>query len=144
MVPLNCTPNLSIPSVKPLYNCIAILQHWCRNTLACQPHRMETNANVFSHKVFTRDGESAMWSSESTTTSQFLYWMIRGAFFAWRAPIVSWPRIICSQVRKIFRTVTRNAVNKSIWRKKDCSWLPLNKHAMDIWLNSLRNRAHLS
>ena len=69
----------------------------------------------------------------------------RGAFFAWRAPIVSWPRIMCSQVRrlKICGTVTRNAVNKSDWRKKDCSRLPLNKHAMNIWLSSLRIRAHL-
>ena len=25
----------------------------------------------------------------------------RGAFFAWRAPIVSWPRIMCSQVRML-------------------------------------------
>ena len=45
---------------------------------------------------------------------------------------------------KFFRTVTRNAVNKSVWRKKDCPWLPLNKHAMNIWLSSLRIRAHLS
>ena len=44
----------------------------------------------------------------------------------------------------MFRTVTRNAVNKSVWRKKDYSWLPLNKHAMNIWLSSLRIRAHLS
>ena len=44
----------------------------------------------------------------------------------------------------MFRTVTRNAVNKSVWRKKDCSWLPLNKNAMNIWLSSLRIRAHLS
>ena len=45
---------------------------------------------------------------------------------------------------KIFRTITRNAVNKSVWRKKDCFWLPLNKHAVNIWLSSLRIRAHLS
>ena len=32
-----------------------------------------------------------------------------------------------------FITVTRNAVNKSVWRKEDCSWLPLNKPAMNIW-----------
>ena len=38
----------------------------------------------------------------------------------------------------------RNAANKSVWRKKDCFWLPLNKDAMDIWLSSLRIRAHLS
>ena len=49
-------------------------------------------------------------------------------------------KCVCSN----FRTVTRNAVNKSVWRKKDCFWLPLNKHAMNIWLSSLRIRAHLS
>ena len=27
--------------------------------------------------------------------------MYRGAFFAWRAPILSWPRIMCSQVRML-------------------------------------------
>ena len=45
--------------------------------------------------------------------------------------------LTCAYV-KIFWTVT------SVWRKKDCSWLPLNKHAMNIWLGSLRIRAHLS
>ena len=29
-------------------------------------------------------------------------------------------------------------------RQQDCFWLPLNKHAMNIWLSSLRIRAHLS
>ena len=52
--------------------------------------------------------------------------------------------VLTSAYVKILRTVTRNAVNKSVWRKKDYSWLPLNKHAMNIWLNSLRIRAHLS
>ena len=52
--------------------------------------------------------------------------------------------VLTSAYVKIFRTVTRNAVNKSVWRKKDCSWLPLNKHAMNIWLSSLRIRAHLN
>ena len=55
----------------------------------------------------------------------------------------SYPELTSAYV-KIFRTVTRNAVNKSVWRKKDCSWLPLNKHAMNISLSSLRIRAHLS
>ena len=62
---------------------------------------------------------------------------------------------------KIFRTVTRNAVNERVWRKKDCSWLPLNKHALNIFIwaqfsenqsmvlqepehGSLRIRMHLS
>ena len=30
---------------------------------------------------------------------QHAYGIHRGAFFVWRAPIVSWPRIMCSQVR---------------------------------------------
>ena len=34
----------------------------------------------------------------------------------------------------IFFTVARNAVNKSVWRKKGCSWLPLNKHATNIFI----------
>ena len=52
--------------------------------------------------------------------------------------------VLTSAYVKIFRIVTRNAVNKSFWRKKDCSWPPLNKYAMNIWLSSLRIRAHLS
>ena len=32
----------------------------------------------------------------------------------------------------IFWTVARNAVNKSVWRKKDCSCLPFNKHAKNV------------
>ena len=43
-----------------------------------------------------------------------------------------------------FRTVTRNAVYEGVWRKKNCSWPPLNKYAMNVWLSSLRIRAHLS
>ena len=45
---------------------------------------------------------------------------------------------------KIFRTITRNVVNKSVWRKKDCSWLPLNKDAMNIFILTSTIRAHLS
>ena len=56
----------------------------------------------------------------------------------------SWADRGSSAYVKIFRTVTRNAVNKSVWRKKDCSWPPLNKYAMNIWLSSLKIRAHLS
>ena len=59
-------------------------------------------------------------------------------------PELTEDHVLTSAYVKIFRTVTRNAVNKSVWRKKDCSWLPLNKHAMNIWLSSLRIRAHLS
>ena len=59
-------------------------------------------------------------------------------------PELTEDHVLTSAYLKIFRTVTRNAVNKSVWRKKDCFWLPFNKHAMNIWLSSLRIRAHLS
>ena len=47
--------------------------------------------------------------------------------------------VLTSACVKIFRTVTRNAVNKRVWRKKDCSWLPLNKHAMNISIQTSTN-----
>ena len=59
-------------------------------------------------------------------------------------PELTEDHVLTSVYVKNFRTVTRNAVNKSVWRKKDCSWPLLNKHAMNIWLSSLRIRAHLS
>ena len=59
-------------------------------------------------------------------------------------PELTEDHVLPSAQVKIFRTVTRNAVNKSVWRKKDCFWLPLHKHAVNIWLSSLRIRAHLS
>ena len=48
-------------------------------------------------------------------------------------PELTEDHVLTSAYVKIFRNVTRNAVNKSVWRKKDCFWLPLNKHAMNIW-----------
>ena len=59
-------------------------------------------------------------------------------------PELTKDHVLTSAYVNIFRTVTRNAINKSVWRKKDCFWLPLNKHAVNIWLSSLRIRAHLS
>ena len=59
-------------------------------------------------------------------------------------PELTEDHVLTSAYVKFFRTVTINAVNKSAWRKKDCSWLPKNKHAMNIWLSSLRIRTHLS
>ena len=59
-------------------------------------------------------------------------------------PELTEDHVLTSAYVKIFRIVTRNAVKRSFWRKKDCSWPPLNKYAMNIWLSSLRIRAHLS
>ena len=38
--------------------------------------------------------------------------------------------VLISAYINFFRTVTRNSVNKSVWRKRDCFWLPLNKREM--------------
>ena len=59
-------------------------------------------------------------------------------------PVLTEDHVLTSACVKFFRTVTRNAVNKGVWRKKDCPWPPLNKYAMNVWLSSLRIRAHLS
>ena len=59
-------------------------------------------------------------------------------------PELTEDHVLTSAYVKIFKTVTRNAVNKGAWRKKDCSWPPLNKYAMNMWLSYLRIRAHLS
>ena len=76
----------------------------------------------------------------------FLTYALQGCIFCLTCsyPELTVDHVLTSAYVKIFRTITRNAVNKSVWRKKDCSWLPLNKHAMNIWLSSLRIRAHLS
>ena len=48
-------------------------------------------------------------------------------------PELTEDHVLTSAYVKIFRTITRNAVNKSVWRK-NYSWLPLNKHAMNIFI----------
>ena len=78
----------------------------------------------------------------------FQYWhtMLQGCISCVTCsyPELTEDHVLTSAYVKIFRIVTRNAVNKSFWRKKDCSWPPLNKYAMNIWLSSLKIRAHLS
>ena len=62
-------------------------------------------------------------------------------------PELTKDHMLTSAYVNTFRTVTRNAVNKSVWRKKDCFWLPLNKHTMNIFIqisNSPRTRARFS
>ena len=49
-------------------------------------------------------------------------------------PELTKDHVLTSAYVNIFRTVTRNALNKSVWRKKDCFWLPLNKHTMNIFI----------
>ena len=50
-------------------------------------------------------------------------------------PELTKDHVITSAYVKIFRTVTRNAANKNVWRKKDCSWLPLKKCNEHLYLN---------
>ena len=82
----------------------------------------------------------------SNTYTDTLPYLGQGCIFPLTCsyPELTEDHVLTSAYIKIFRTVTRNAVNKSVWRKKDCSWPPLNKYAMNIWLSSLRIRARLS
>ena len=45
-------------------------------------------------------------------------------------PKLTEDHVLTSAYVKIFRTVTRNAVNKGVWRKKNCSWRTLNEYAI--------------
>ena len=47
-------------------------------------------------------------------------------------PELTEDHVLTSAYVKIFRTVTRNAVNKGVWRKKNCSWRTLNKYAIYV------------
>ena len=49
-------------------------------------------------------------------------------------PELTQDQVLTSAYVIIFCTVATNAVNKSVWRKKDCSWLPFNKHATNVSL----------
>ena len=42
-----------------------------------------------------------LWLTAYSTAYTVNHWNDRAAFFAWRAPILSWPRIMCSQVRML-------------------------------------------
>ena len=75
--------------------------------------------------------------------------IIQGCIFCLTCsyPELTKDHVLTSAYVNIFRTVTRNALNKSVWRKKDCFWLPLNKHTMNIFIqisNSPRTRARFS
>ena len=49
-------------------------------------------------------------------------------------PEMNKDHVLTSACVRIFKTVTRNAVNKSVWRKNDCFWIPFNKHATNVSL----------
>ena len=55
-----------------------------------------------------------------------IYCQIQGCIFRLTCshPELTEDHVLTSAYVKIFRTVTRNATNKSVWRKKDCFWLP--------------------
>jgi len=49
--------------------------------------------------------------------------------------------VLTSAYVKIFRIVTRNAVNKSFWRKKDCSWPPLKQICNEYLIKFSENQS---
>ena len=99
----------------------------------------------------SRTGEkigTIRWRCCNLTVSKVPIWrdVRQGCIFRLKCshPEVTEDHVLTSAYVKIFRTAARNAINKSVWRKKDSFWLPLLKHAINIWLSSLRIRAHLS
>ena len=99
---------------------------------------MNPNTIWFKWKKIVRDGGHNCPITDYTTCQGCIFRLTCSH------PELTEDHVLTSASVKIFRTATRNAVNKSVWRKKDCSWPPLNKYAMNIWLSSLRIRAHLS
>ena len=90
-----------------------------------------------------------IWSPLSNLNDHIFYFTLQGCISCGMCsyPELTKDHVLTSAYVNIFRTVTRNAVNKSVWRKKDCFWLPLNKHTMNIFIqisNSPRTRARFS
>ena len=54
--------------------------------------------------------------------------LLQGCIFRLTCPYfeLTEDHVLTSAYVRIFRTVTRNAVNKSVWRKKDYSWIILD------------------
>ena len=85
--------------------------------------------------TLTRHGSYCFWSD---FVSFFAFCVSQGCISCGMCsyPELTKDHVLTSAYVNTFRTVTRNAVNKSVWRKKDCFWLPLNKHAMNIWFRA--------
>ena len=56
-------------------------------------------------------------------------------------PELTKDHVLTSAYVKVFRIVTRNAVNKSFWRKKDCSWPPLKQICNEYLMKFSENQS---
>ena len=134
-VPTNCPLSQSYLKVVPKssQNCIKVVPQLCPSCPKVPIAHCACGANKVSSGVHE----------------------LGGTFFVWRAPIMSWLRIMCSQVHRLwFLTVVRNVVNKSVWRKKRLFLTSLKQTCIEyLYLStvlrepehgSLRIRAHLS
>ena len=111
--PPNLRPSGRIsPAVTSVMLFFQQIPQFSRLELEVKSHRLSSNLDVFGQT------------------------QVQGCIFRLTCshPELTKDHVLTSAYVKFFRTVTRNAVNKSVWRKKDCSWLPLNKHAMNIFI----------
>ena len=56
-------------------------------------------------------------------------------------PELTEDHVLTSAYVKVFRIVTRNAANKSFWRKKDCSWPPLKQICNEYLMKFSENQS---
>ena len=131
-------PILPNPSPPPPFTIIhPALLIWKGAQLAMGHHPMQwcqTPVSIIRKLCLGSNISTAAHKSIPTILYSMIS-VIRGAFFLTRSHSeLTKDNVLPSGYVKIFRTVTRNAINKSVWRKKDCSWLPLNKHAMNIFI----------
>ena len=117
---------------------LTVLVTASRRLLSCFNCVFNAEPTYLSPLLYTSIHKSVRWLERCAYNQGYIF-RLRCSH-----PELTEDHVLTSAYVKMFRTVTRNAVNKIVWRKKDCFLLPLNKHAMNIWLSSLRIRAHLS
>ena len=113
--------NLSTSQVQPVRNCLRLWVDPLHLRVAARAWRSSSPLQYQSHHQGDGDPDDKQWCIFRLTCSH---------------RDLTKDHVLASAYVKIFRTVTRNAVNENVWRKKDCSWLLLNKRTMNIWLSS--------
>ena len=83
---------------------------------------------------FGRDDIAKIWILSSLAKMMIMAYDDQGCISCGTCsyPKLTEDHVLTSAYVKIFRTVTRNAVNKGVWRKKNCSWRTLNKYAIYV------------
>ena len=100
-----------------------------------QIHRSDTQFFLYLYLYLGQTDCRTQIHRSDTQMVLYLYFGRQGCIFRLTCSHreLTKDHVLTSAYVIFFRTVTQNAVYKSVWREKDCSWLPLNKHAINIW-----------